>query len=77
MRKIREKVSSPENWNSSEQATMIQWHHHMGDAKIPKTVAEIMRLLQMIMKLLPLLLVLIIKLLPLLLMILNTSGTNA
>ncbi len=38
--KIREKSLLPEKWNSSELATMIQWHRHKGDAKIPTTVAE-------------------------------------
>ncbi len=38
--KIREKSLLPEKWNSSELATMIQWHRRKGDAKIPTMVAE-------------------------------------
>ncbi len=40
VQKIREKSLLPEKWNSTELATMIQWHRHKGDAKIPKMVAE-------------------------------------
>jgi hypothetical protein len=40
VQKIREKSLLPEKWNSTELATMIQWHRRKGDAKIPKTVAE-------------------------------------
>ncbi len=38
--KVREKGNSPDKWNSSDLAIMIQWFRRKGDAAIPKTVAE-------------------------------------